>query len=31
MKASTRREFSSAYPNAELSTVTRENYPEFLA
>lgn len=30
MKKSTRREFSEVYPDAELSTITRENFDEFL-
>jgi hypothetical protein len=30
MKKSTRREFYKTYPNAELNTVTQENFEEFL-
>lgn len=30
MRNATRREFSHAYPNAELMTITRENFKEFI-
>ena len=31
MREATRREFTAAYPNAEVATITRDNYQDFLA
>jgi hypothetical protein len=30
MREATRREFTAAYPNAEVATITRDNYQDFL-